>query len=193
MTLLNIDTPNIQEIARKFRLSLWIAAAFTFALSFQSCKSSKGVHRDNSHSAASEAIHVKKPNRQQARIIDEAYSWVGTPYKYACAEKGKGTDCSGMVMKVYEEAAGQKIPRNSAKQAEFCDKVDAEHVSTGDLVFFATGKDPHKVSHVGIVVDNEKFIHASSSKGVVVSNLFTPYYQRKFLMFGRVPGLRADK
>ena len=78
-----------------------------------------------------------------------------------------------------------KIPRNSAKQAEFCYKLDTNKVETGDLVFFATGKDPKKVSHVGIVVDDNRFVHASSSKGVVVSQLTQPYYQQRLLMFGQ--------
>jgi cell wall-associated NlpC family hydrolase len=45
------------------------------------------------------------------------------------------------------------------------------------------------VSHVGIVIDDRQFIHASSSKGVVISDMTTPYYQRTFKMFGRVPAL----
>lgn len=120
-------------------------------------------------------------------IAEEAYNWLGTPYAYAKSEKGKGTDCSGMVMKIYEEVGGCKIPRNSSKQAEFCHKLKNKEVGVGDLVFFATGKDTDKVSHVGIMVGDEDFIHASSSKGVVKSKINTPYYQRTFKMFGRIP------
>jgi len=120
-------------------------------------------------------------------IIEEACTWLGTPYKYAGVEKGKGTDCSGMVMKVYETITGEKIPRNSAKQAEYCTPLNASDVGAGDLVFFATGKDPERVSHVGIVIDNENFIHASASKGVVISQITAPYYRKTFRMFGRVP------
>lgn len=132
-------------------------------------------------------IHVGHGTGKQRKIIDEALTWVGTPYKYAGVEKGKGVDCSGMVMQVYLDVTGRKLPRNSAKQAEFCDSLSAEEVAMGDLVFFATGKDPLKVSHVGIVIDNDSFIHASSSKGVVVSKFNNPYYQQKFRMFGRIP------
>lgn len=137
-----------------------------------------------------EEIHIKKSGKKGKKIIDEAYTWLGTPYKYAGAEKGKGTDCSGLVMKVYETATGEKIPRNSARQAEYCTRIDAADVDAGDLVFFATGKNPQQVSHVGIVIDSESFIHASSSKGVVVSKFANNYYQRTFLMYGRVPSNR---
>jgi len=132
-------------------------------------------------------VHVGKIGKTQRKIIEEAYTWLGTPYRYAGVEKGEGTDCSGMVMKVYEKVTGEKLPRNSAKQAEYCIKVNASEVNTGDLVFFATGKDPGRVSHVGIVIDNENFIHASSSKGVVISKFTTDYYKRRFRMYGRVP------
>ncbi|MDE7496460.1 MAG: C40 family peptidase [Muribaculaceae bacterium] len=125
--------------------------------------------------------------KYQEDIVEEAMSWLGTPYKYAGQEKGRGTDCSGLVMKVYEDVAGWKLPRNSAKQAEFCDRLKEEDVEPGDLVFFATGKDPDKVSHVGIMLDEENFIHASTSKGVVISKVTSNYYIRTFMMYGRIP------
>ena len=132
-------------------------------------------------------MHVGKISRHREALIEEAYTWIGTPYKYAGQDKGIGTDCSGMVMRIYEMIAGEKIPRNSAKQAEFCKKLKSHEVKTGDLVFFATGKDPNKISHVGMIIDNDNFIHASPSKGVVVSQLSNTYFQRTFIMFGRVP------
>lgn len=143
---------------------------------------------------------IERPHREHDKysdhpVIAEAYTWLGTPYKYAGQEKGVGTDCSGMVMMVYEVSTGEKLPRNSAKQAEYCDKIKAEEVTVGDLVFFATGKDANKVSHVGIMVEKDSFIHASSSRGVIISDLNSSYYKRTFMMFGRVPrrnGLITD-
>lgn len=142
--------------------------------------------------AAVETIHVGHADKTQRRIVDEALTWVGTPYLYAGQTKGEGTDCSGLVMKVYEDVTGRKLPRNSAKQAEYCTQLKPDEVATGDLVFFATGKDPDRVSHVGIVVDDRKFVHASASKGVVVSDIYSSYYQRTFKMFGRVPEKGKD-
>ena len=168
------------------RLAIRIVLSLILVSSLASCHSSKKITSSPGHPEVEE-IHIGKGNKSQKKIIEEAYTWLGTPYKYAKAEKGEGTDCSGMVMMVYKEATGEKIPRNSAKQAEYCTPVNAEDVDMGDLVFFATGKDPERVSHVGIVIDSDSFIHASSSKGVVVSKLSSNYYQRKFRMFGRVP------
>lgn len=120
------------------------------------------------------------------QIVDEAYTWLGTPYAYSRADKGVATDCSGMVLKVYEKIAGIKLPRNSAKQAEFCKSIKQKDVKIGDLVFFATGKSEDKISHVGIMLDDRNFIHASASKGVVISDVTQPYYVRTFRGYGRV-------
>ena len=115
---------------------LIVFSAALMALAMTSCHSNKKMHSSPGHPRVEE-IHVSKPTTTQARIIDEAYTWLGTPYKYAGVEKGEGVDCSGMVMKVYETAAGMKLPRNSAKQAEFCTEMDASDIDVGDLVFFA--------------------------------------------------------
>lgn len=124
----------------------------------------------------------------EKKIIEEAFKWEGTPYVYGRDEKGVATDCSGMVMRVFEKAIDCKIPRNSAKQAEFCDKVSKNKVRPGDLVFFITnGGD--KINHVGIMIDDEQFIHASS-KGVRVSSLESSYYKKHFKRFGRVPCMK---
>lgn len=128
----------------------------------------------------------------QKNVKKEAMTWIGTPYKYADATKGEGTDCSGLVLRVFQHTQGWILPRNSAKQAEYCKPVKEEDVRTGDLVFFATGTDSAKVTHVGIMLDREKFIHASSSKGVVVSRMTTAYYRKHFLMYGRLPETMAN-
>lgn len=158
-----------------------------------SCRSHKKAHKDDMANVG-EVISVKKNKNKTEngngigeRIARESKKWIGTPYKYAHQEKGVATDCSGMVYVLYLDIAHIKLPRNSAQQAEFCDELKEKHIKPGDLVFFATGKDPKKVSHVGIMIDKNKFVHASASKGVIMSEMTTPYYQRKFIKYGRVP------
>lgn len=138
--------------------------------------------------AVSEYVVPPGVSAGQQELVDEAMTWLGTPYKYSWQIKGKGTDCSGMVVEVYGYIGVDGLPRNSAKQAEYCRNLKAKDVEVGDLVFFATGKDPHKISHVGIMLDKDNFIHASTSKGVVISQVSTPYYTRTFRQYGRVPG-----
>lgn len=124
----------------------------------------------------------------ELRIISESFEWLGTPYAFGMQNKGEGTDCSGMVMVIYNDIAGCKLPRNSAQQAEYCLGLETDDkVKAGDLVFFITNSGD-KINHVGIMIDETQFIHASS-KGVVISSMETSYYQTHFRSFGRVPCL----
>lgn len=123
------------------------------------------------------------------RIVEEALTWLGTPYSYARQDKGIAADCSGLVYAVYQKVAGINMPRNSAQQAAFCKDLKEKEIEPGDLVFFATGSDNKKVSHVGVMIDRVQFVHASGSKGVIISDMTTPYYIRCFIKFGRVPGI----
>lgn len=166
-----------------FRILTLLAIAS--ALTLSSCRSHH--KKNNTPKPPIVKIDNKKLKGVEKKIVAEAMTWVGTPYKYGGNDKKKGTDCSGMVLRVYEDVAGVKLPRNSAKQSEFCKRINKKDVRPGDLVFFATGRDPKKISHVGIMVDDDNFVHSSSSKGVVVSSVSTPYYIRTFIMYGRVP------
>lgn len=171
-----------------------ILTIFAAALILSSCHSSKKSSKEYYQSqidrldiSIPDYRHDKKVSEKRKKIVEEARTWLGTPYAYAHSEKGIATDCSGLVLKVYETVAGIILPRNSEKQAEFCRQIKRKQIEKGDLVFFATGRDPDKISHVGIMLDGQNFIHASSSKGVVVSSIDTPYYIRTFKGFGRVP------
>ncbi|MDE6273116.1 MAG: C40 family peptidase [Muribaculaceae bacterium] len=126
-------------------------------------------------------------SKTRQHIIKECHSWLGTPYKHAGIDKDSGVDCSGLVMQVYLKVADIKLPRNSAKQSEFCKHIKKKNVRPGDLVFFATGNDPDKVTHVGIMIDEDKFIHSSSSKGVCIASVSSPWYSKRVLHYGRVP------
>lgn len=169
-----------------------IVALLTFIGLFSSCSSVKKATVSRPLPETSIIISGNLSSLQKS-LLKEAESWLGTPYLYAGSEKGIGTDCSGLIMQVYLSSCDLKLPRNSAKQAEFCLPLSAEDVEAGDLVFFATGSDPLRVSHVGIMMDAESFIHASTSKGVVVSKLSNPYYKSRLLMYGRVPNLVSGR
>lgn len=159
------------------------------------CKATHSV-RTGRHSASKGksqdikvSVDLSRISGGRRSIVKEAEEWLGTPYNYGDHRKQEGSDCSGMVLSIYLATTGIKLPRNSAAQAEFCKRIGERDVLPGDLVFFATGKDPHKISHVGIMVNSEDFIHVSTSKGAVVSKTTTPYYTQRFICFGRVPGM----
>lgn len=153
------------------------------------CKSSKRAVVERDRVELAKGNDKKSVKGIRRKIIEEAMKWEGTPYRYGGSEKKKGTDCSGLVVSVYNDVADIKLPRTSRQQSEYCQKISLSKAQPGDLVFFATGKDKNVISHVGILLDDNRFIHSSTKKGVIISELNTPYYERTFIMSGKVPGL----
>lgn len=149
-----------------------------------SCGSQKRVANGGSGASSRyERIDPASLTRSSRRLLDEAYSWIGTPYRYG-GQSRSGTDCSGFMMEVYRTSLGISLPRNSAKQSEFCRRINRGDLMPGDLVFF--GRSAGRISHVGMYVGNGRIIHASSSQGVIVSSLEEKYYVRNFRHCGRV-------
>ena len=177
---------------------LRIAFMWTLTLvclfSLSSCSSTKkSVKKRSSYE---EVLHNRKEIEKEAekglkgsekKIVEEAFEWLGTKYEFGKQDKGKSTDCSGMVMVIFEKVIGCKLPRNSAKQAEYCTRIKERDAKPGDLVFFITNSGD-RINHVGIMIDAIQFIHAGT-KGVTVSSLDMDYYRKHLQMVGRVPCL----
>lgn len=126
---------------------------------------------------------AKVREQKTAAVIQTARSYTGTPYKYGGATRA-GMDCSALTSAAYR-AISVNLPRTADAQASVGDKVKKEELRPGDLVFFATGKKRKEITHVGIVTEvrnpeNIKFIHASTSLGVVETNLFSDYYAKRY-------------
>ena len=120
-------------------------------------------------------------------IIAYAKTYIGIPYVYG-GNNRKGFDCSGFTKDVYINY-NHSLPRTAQDQSNFCEKVKLKHIKSGDLLFF--GKSSSKISHVGIAIKNNgeelKMIHASSSKGIIISTVTTNFYwSEKFQFAGRV-------
>jgi cell wall-associated NlpC family hydrolase len=129
-----------------------------------------------------------KVSKSIDNMLKDAEKYIGTPYKFG-GNTSSGFDCSGFTVKVFEEN-DFKLPRRSSDQAEAGEKIDIKEVKPGDLLFFATAGGS-RVSHVGIVHDigndgEVKFIHASTSKGVMISSLNEKYWNNAFLHAQRV-------
>ena len=88
-----------------------------------------------------------------------------------------GIDCSGFVYTTFRSKLGINIPRSTALQSKIGSNVSKNKLRTGDLVFFKTAT---KVRHVGIYIENNKFLHASTSKGVMISKLDNVYWKSKY-------------
>lgn len=108
--------------------------------------------------------------------------WIGVPYKFGGNTKD-GVDCSGFVNAVFLNVFKQQLKRSATEMVNQCDLVDKEKLSEADLVFFdISGKN----SHVGVYLTNNRFVHASTSKGVMVSELTQAYWVKYWGRAGRV-------
>lgn len=143
---------------------------------------------NKSHISPSSPSQAKKLTGNARALVDEAYSWIGTPYSYG-GHSRRGTDCSGFVMEVYRRALGFTLPRTTSEQSEACTGIDRDDLRVGDLVFFRD-RSHGKIAHVGIYTGDGKFVHASSSRGVIESSLTEKYYRNHYRHGGRIKGLK---
>jgi NLP/P60 family protein len=149
---------------------------------------SYNTNNENPSKSKNKKSSKEGPNAKAASILSDAEKYLGAPYR-AGGMTYSGFDCSGFVNTVFAEN-NIKLTRRSADQAKEGVGINIENVKHGDLLFFATagGK---RVSHVGIVhtITNDgeiKFIHASTSKGVIISSLEEAYWDKAFLFARRV-------
>ena len=107
-----------------------------------------------------------------------AQSWIGTPYVYGGSSKS-GTDCSGYVMQLYKSHYGISLPHNAGQMYNDSrgSSVSRGSLQEGDLVFFGSF---WKIDHVGIYLKGDRFTHASSSKGVIISPMNDNYWRPKY-------------
>jgi lipoprotein Spr len=129
-----------------------------------------------------ELLNTEAEQIETTELLKSVDDWYGTRYRMGGTTKS-GVDCSALVQSVYLAAFGLSVPRTAFEQYKAAQRISATDMKEGDLVFFNT---TGGVSHVGIYLRNNKFIHASSSRGVCVSDLFDPYYLRRFLGVGRI-------
>jgi len=108
--------------------------------------------------------------------------WLKTRYRYGGTTKA-GIDCSAFTSLLLATVSGIKIPRTARQQYAASKKISREEIKEGDLVFFNTRGG---VSHVGVYLANDYFVHASSSDGVTISNLNDAYYSRRYIGSGRI-------
>jgi lipoprotein Spr len=127
-------------------------------------------------------LNTEVEQLEDTRLLEQVDEWYGTRYRMGGMSKS-GIDCSAFVQAVYLSAFAVSVPRTAREQYRYARIISATELKEGDLVFFNT---TGGVSHVGIYLRNNKFIHASSSKGVTVSDLFEPYYLRRYIGAGRI-------
>ena len=118
---------------------------------------------------------------QNMALYQNIDDWYGTPYKYGGSTKS-GIDCSAFVQAIFASAFAINLPRTAREQYNVTRHISRTELQEGDLLFFNT---QGGISHVGIYLQNNKFVHASVT-GVTISDMFEPYYVRHFVAAGRV-------
>ncbi|ABQ04458.1 C40 family peptidase [Flavobacterium johnsoniae] len=150
---------------------------------FVSCKSTSTVAGKSTSKNES-----KKENRSLVKnLIDTATDNIGVKYKAGGTTKS-GFDCSGLVYTTFE-SENIKLPRSSFEQAKIGKVIPLNDAKKGDLIFFKTNKS-RQINHVGLITevnsDEIKFVHSSTSKGVIISSTKEPYYKNSFEQVNRV-------
>ncbi|MBC7866351.1 MAG: C40 family peptidase [Gloeobacteraceae cyanobacterium ES-bin-316] len=118
-------------------------------------------------------------NLSMFRFVED---WLKTRYRYGGSSKS-GIDCSAFSSLLLATVAGLKIPRTAREQYAASEKISRAEIMEGDLVFFNTRGG---VSHVGVYLTNNYFVHASVSDGVTISSLDDAYYSKKYIGSGRI-------
>ncbi|MBC2844446.1 C40 family peptidase [Winogradskyella flava] len=158
------------------------------AILLSNCKSKKAYSSNKQQSPTIEVNTRTKASEEAETIADYAKKFDGTKYKYGGTTK-RGMDCSGLIYTSFKDN-NVNIPRTTSDLKSYGDWVDLKDVNVGDLVFFATKKNSRKVNHVGLVTrirpGNIEFIHASSSRGVMISSLAEKYWYFAFVQARRV-------
>ncbi|WP_424292668.1 C40 family peptidase [Daejeonella sp.] len=119
-------------------------------------------------------------NEKLYRFID---SWMGVPHRSGGMDK-KGVDCSGFTSILEKEIYDRTVPRTARSMAGIVKRKYEDDLKEGDLVFFDF--QGQKFSHVGVYLHNNKFVHASTSKGVIISDLKDPWYYKSFSRAGSI-------
>jgi cell wall-associated NlpC family hydrolase len=162
----------------------------TILFLFFACKKTHPIINVANSTSSSSLIekYAEKLNVPQSKLTNvDLYKfiddWYGTQYKYGGLSK-QGVDCSGFCNMLYVEVYKKQLPRSTKDISKQVNKVPKEKLQEGHLLLFnISGKNN---SHVGVYLQNDYFVHASTSKGVIISHLDNPYYKKAFSKGGGV-------
>ena len=136
--------------------------------------------------SSSTSSNTTSTSTSASKLVSYAKSLLGKPYVWG-AQGPSSFDCSGFTYYVFKNCANITLPRKSVDQSTYGITVSKSNLKVGDLVFFDTdGANDGNVSHVGIYIGSNQFIHSSSTKGKVVISDFTNYYNNAFVRAKRV-------
>jgi murein DD-endopeptidase / murein LD-carboxypeptidase len=154
---------------------------------FAVTKGSTNVNNTNQNYSALQLKYATKLNVDAGAITNTLLyqnieSWYGTRYVFG-GTTHRGVDCSSLMQHLYKGTYKLEIPRTAITQYRATQRITQDELKEGDLIFFHTTRSG--ISHVGFYLGNRYFVHASSSRGVVISNLDESYYTKAYRGAGR--------
>jgi lipoprotein Spr len=129
-------------------------------------------------------LGVAPTSLNNLELLAQMEKWFGTQYCFG-GSTDSCIDCSSFTQVILRDVYNVKIPRNSQQQFNASTKIETENLKEGDLVFFNTVSASMIITHVGVYVCNNKFVHASTSKGVTINDLSEKYFAKAFRGAGR--------
>lgn len=143
----------------------------------------------NTKSYYSQILGFEVKNIFNVQVFNLIDNWLNTPYKYG-GKSENGIDCSGFVNMIIQSITGSNLGSNSFDMFNKLPHISLAGLKPGDLVFFKTRG--RRVSHVGMYIGQDKFVHSSTSNGVIISDLKESYYKKHFVKGGRLNLVGTD-
>jgi cell wall-associated NlpC family hydrolase len=128
-------------------------------------------------------LGVSESDIKNEKLYQFIHDWYGVTYKYGGKDKS-GIDCSGLTSVLYSNVYKKTISCSTKALVGEVKKIKQNELKEGDLVFFETNG--RSISHVGVYLQNNKFVHASTKKGVMISDMNEPYFKKAYVTSGRV-------
>jgi lipoprotein Spr len=163
-------------------------------LLISSCRPNKNITKTESHSEKetspskkvekkyAELLSVSEADISNTRLYSFIDDWYGVPYKYG-GKNRNGIDCSNFTSTLYKSIYNKTLSGSSSSIFNQCKVVSRKDLKEGDLVFFKIEK--NEISHIGVYLQNNKFVHATTKKGVMIDDLDEAYYKKYFYKAGR--------
>ncbi len=174
----------MKKAKRAFKARTFYITLLTFIFFWAAC-----LPRSTPPETTSRPAHYSKKARGKApsrkienRLHQEYMEWQGTRHQLGGTGRG-GIDCSGFVKMVYKKRFGIELPRTTKGLLKAGKRVKRKSLQAGDLVFFRPPTYPY---HVGIFLSGKNFMHASTKKGVVISQIIPPYWDKHYFTARRI-------
>lgn len=186
---------------KNLRLFQVLFILLLLGLFFTSCKGRQGSAANTvvAESAESKALREKyalilgvdaEPLKKDVRMLAFIDEWYGVPYKYGGKDKS-GVDCSSLTSMLLRQVFAVNVSGSAQGLYDQCRQIEVSDLKQGDLVFFKI--ESKKVSHVGVYITNNRFVHATTKKGVMINDLGEAYYKKYFFAAGKIRSSTENK